>query len=57
MVLIAKTAGLHWFFGEALQVIIGIAIYNSLLVPITYPLVHRSFTKGILYQKPKFEQQ
>lgn len=57
MVLIAKIAGLHWFFGEALQVIIGIALYNSLLVPITYPLIHRSFTRGVLYQKAKFEQQ
>lgn len=51
MVLTAKTTGLHWFFGDAFKVIFGIAFYNSLLVPITYPLIHRSFTRGLLHQK------
>lgn len=55
MVLVAKTAGLHWFFGDALKVIFGISFYNSLLVPITYPFIHRSFTNGLLYQKSKFD--
>jgi len=57
LVLIAKAAGLHWFVGEALQIIIGIAFYNSLLVPITYPLIHRAFTSGCLYKKTEFEQR
>lgn len=57
IVLIAKITGLHWFFGDASKVVFGIAFYNSLLVPITYPLIHRSFTKGLLHQKSKFEQQ
>lgn len=57
IVIVAKTAGLNWFFGEAIKVIFGIALYNALLVPITFPLIHRSFTKGLLYQKTKFEQQ
>jgi rod shape-determining protein MreD len=56
MVVIAKTTGLNWFFGDALRIIFGISLYNSLLVPITYPFVHRSFTSGFLHQKSKFEQ-
>lgn len=57
MVIVAKTAGLNWFLGEAFKVIFGIAFYNSLLVPITYPLIHRSFASGLLHKKAKFEQQ
>lgn len=57
MVILAQTAGLKWFFEDALRVIWGIALYNSLLVPITYPIIHKSFISGFLYQKSRFEQQ
>lgn len=57
LVLVVKTAGIDWLFGEAYKVIFGIAFYNSLLVPITYPFIHRSFTEGLLYQKTKFEHK
>ena len=53
--LIALTAGLNWFFGDAFKLIVGIAFYNSLLVPITYPLIHKSFTEGLLRQKKEYE--
>jgi len=56
MVLLASTAGLQWFSGDALKVILGISFYNSLLVPLTYPLIHRSFTRGILQPKQEYEQ-
>jgi rod shape-determining protein MreD len=56
IVILAKMTGLNWFFGDALRIIFGISLYNSLLVPITYPFVHRSFTSGLLQQKSKFEQ-
>jgi len=57
MVLLADTAGLQWSSGDAFKVIMGISLYNSLLVPLTYPIIHRSFTSGFLYKKSKFEQQ
>ena len=53
--LLAVTAGLNWYLGEAIRVIIGISLYNSLLVPLTYPLIHRSFTKGWLQQKSDYK--
>jgi len=52
--LLAITAGLNWYPGEAIRVIIGISLYNSLLVPLTYPLIHRSFTKGWLLKKANY---
>lgn len=55
MVIIATTAGLNWFFSDAVNVIFGISFYNCLLVPVTYPLVHKSFSEGILQPK-KIEQ-
>ena len=53
--LIALTAGLNWFFGDAIKLIVGIAFYNSLLVPITYPFIHKSFNEGFLRPKTKYE--
>jgi rod shape-determining protein MreD len=55
--LLAAISGLNWFFGDAVNIILGIAFYNALLVPLTYPPIHRSFTGGLLYLKPKFENQ
>lgn len=57
IVILAKAAGLNWVIEDAFRIILGIALYNTLLVPITYPIVHRSFTRGLLYQKPRFEHQ
>lgn len=57
IMVIASTAGLNWFIGEAYKVILGIALYNCLLVPLTYPFLHRSFSSGLLHQKAKFEHQ
>ena len=54
--LLANIAGLNWNFGDALRMIVGSALYNTLLVPITYPLVNRSFTQGILKQKSSYER-
>ncbi len=57
IVIIASTAGLNWYFVEAFKIILGIALYNSLLVPLTYPLIHKSFTSGLLHQKSKYVYQ
>jgi hypothetical protein len=57
IMVIASTAGLNWFIGEAYKVIFGIALYNCLLVPLTYPFLHRSFTSGLLHQKARFEHE
>jgi len=57
MVLIVNTAGLQWSLGTAIRVISGTAFYNCLLVPLTYPFLHRSFTRGLLYHKPEYEQE
>ncbi len=54
--LLANIAGLNWDFGNAVRMILGTALYNSLLVPITYPLANRSFTLGILRQKSNYER-
>lgn len=54
--LLANIAGLNWDFGDALRMIIGVSLYNALLVPITYPLVSKSFSKGILKQKSNYER-
>ncbi|RNC29944.1 MAG: hypothetical protein AWM53_00164 [Candidatus Dichloromethanomonas elyunquensis] len=57
IMLFAATSGLNWFFGDALNIILGISFYNCLLVPLTYPFIHRSFTSGFLFQKPKYEHR
>ncbi|MHB8125937.1 MAG: rod shape-determining protein MreD [Desulfitobacteriaceae bacterium] len=50
-------AGLQWSLGDILQVSVGVAIYNAILVPATYPLIHRSFLYGWLRYQPKYERQ
>jgi len=55
IVLTAAIAGLNWFYGDAVQITFGIAFYNALLVPLTYPFLHRSFTRGLLHQESKYE--
>lgn len=55
MVFLAGTAGLQWSFRDAFRIIFGVSFYNSLLVPLTYPLIHKSFTFGLLHKKEKYE--
>ncbi|MFZ3100843.1 MAG: rod shape-determining protein MreD [Desulfitobacteriaceae bacterium] len=49
-------AGLQWSFGDILWVAAGVSIYNAILVPTTYPFIHRSFLYGWLRYQPKFER-
>lgn len=56
LLLMASTAGLNWLSLSVFKGILGIAFYNCLLVPITYPLIHRSFTDGYLAPKLKYDR-
>jgi rod shape-determining protein MreD len=49
-------AGLQWSAGDITQLVLGVALYNSVLVPITYPLIHRSFQHGWLRYRPRYER-
>ncbi|SPF31739.1 Rod shape-determining protein MreD [Candidatus Desulfosporosinus infrequens] len=49
-------AGLHWSLGDIGQLVIGVALYNAILVPVTYPLIHRSFLHGWLRYRPRYER-
>jgi rod shape-determining protein MreD len=55
MVLLAALSGIGWAFGAALRVAVGVSLYNALLVLLTYPLIHRSFTKGWLRKRARYE--
>lgn len=47
--------GAQWAFFDALRLISGVSLYNAILVPVTYPWIHRSFVKGWLKYRPKYE--
>ncbi len=49
-------AGLRWSLEDISRLAVGVALYNALLVPITYPLIHRSFLHGWLRYRPKYER-
>jgi len=49
-------AGLKWPLLDIGRLVIGISFYNAVLVPITYPLIHRSFVRGWLRYKPRYER-
>ena len=49
-------AGLHWSLGDIGQLVLGVALYNAILVPVTYPLIHRSFLHGWLRYRPRYER-
>lgn len=49
-------AGLPWSFRDILRLVFGVGVYNALLVPVTYPWVHRSFLQGWLRYRPKYER-
>ncbi|ADY56755.1 rod shape-determining protein MreD [Syntrophobotulus glycolicus DSM 8271] len=52
---LTSAAGLNWSLGYTARLIILISLYNALLVPITYPPVHRSFTAGWLKKRSKYD--
>ncbi len=49
-------AGLNWDSGNGFNIIWPLAIYNTCLVPFTYPLFYHSFTRGWMRYRPKHEQ-
>jgi rod shape-determining protein MreD len=49
-------SGLQWSLGDIVRLVFGVALYNALLVPITYPWIHRSFLHGWLRYRPKYER-
>lgn len=49
-------AGMNWSAGDILRIVLGVSVYNALLVPVTYPWIHRSFLHGWLRYQPKYER-
>ncbi|HZK54124.1 MAG TPA: rod shape-determining protein MreD [Desulfosporosinus sp.] len=49
-------AGIHWAYSDITHLVFGIAIYNTVLVPLTYPFIHKSFVSGWLRLRPKYER-
>ncbi len=49
-------AGLNWDTGSGLNIIWPLALYNTCLVPFTYPWFHHSVTRGWMRYRPKHEQ-
>ena len=49
-------AGLQWSFGDIGRLVIGVSLYNAILVPVTYPWIHRSFLHGYMRYKPRYER-
>jgi rod shape-determining protein MreD len=49
-------AGLQWPLGDVTRLVIGVSVYNTVLVPFTYPFIHRSFERGWLRYKPRYER-
>ncbi|TGE31926.1 rod shape-determining protein MreD [Desulfosporosinus sp. Sb-LF] len=49
-------AGLQWSFGDITRLVIGVSLYNAVLVPVTYPFIHRSFLHGYLRYRPRYER-
>lgn len=49
-------AGLQWSLADIARLVIGVSFYNAVMVPITYPLIHRSFLRGWLRYRPRYER-
>jgi len=49
-------AGLQWPLADITRLVIGVSVYNTVLVPFTYPFIHRSFERGWLRYKPRYER-
>lgn len=54
--LLSIVVGAQWSLGDALRLVVGVSLYNAVLVPITYPWIHRSFTRGWLKYRPRYER-
>ncbi|MDR3270091.1 MAG: rod shape-determining protein MreD [Peptococcaceae bacterium] len=48
--------GSLWSPTEILRLVLGIAVYNTILTPMTYPWIHHSFLYGWLRYRPKYER-
>ncbi|WP_092334515.1 rod shape-determining protein MreD [Desulfosporosinus hippei] len=49
-------AGLHWSLADLGRLVIGVSLYNAILVPLTYPWIHQSFVRGWLRYRPRYER-
>ncbi|MDR1069387.1 MAG: rod shape-determining protein MreD [Gracilibacteraceae bacterium] len=49
--------GAALYLRDVLPLIAGIAFYNALLTPLTYPWLHKAFTLGFLRRKLKWEEE
>jgi rod shape-determining protein MreD len=56
IVFLSLGAGLHWSLGDVVRLVMGVSFYNAILVPLTYPLLHRSFLHGWLRYRPRHER-
>ena len=48
--------GLSWDFATNIRWVMILAIYNTCLVPFSYPWFHTAITKGVLRYRPKHEK-
>ena len=48
--------GLQMTLGDIAHMVIGVSLYNTVMVPLTYPFIHRSFLHGWLRNRPKYER-
>lgn len=48
--------GLHFLAQDIIKTVLGISLYNTILVPVTYPWIHKSFLNGWLRYRPKYER-
>jgi len=49
-------AGLQWSLTDISRLVIGVSLYNAILVPLTYPWIHQSFIRGWLKYWPRYER-
>ncbi len=56
VVFLSLGAGLHWSIGDIGRLVIGVSLYNAILVPLTYPWIHQSFVRGWLRYRPRYER-
>jgi rod shape-determining protein MreD len=48
--------GLNWTLTQSWRLLLTLAIYNTCLVPFTYPWFHHSVSRGLLRHRPKHER-
>jgi rod shape-determining protein MreD len=54
--LLTLAGGASLYLRDVPPLIAGISFYNTLLTPLTYPCLHRAFTRGFLRRKLKWEE-